>query len=112
MFGMKLFKVLQFCMQQFKTVQIMATTVLTTEDLQQFKVELLQEIKNLFKEEKPFPTKWLKSTQVRKMLNISPGTIQNLRINGTLPYSKVGGTIYYAYDDILKLLKENKVLNH
>lgn len=109
---MKLFKVLQFCRHQFKTVQFMATTVLTTEDLQQFKVELLQEIKTLLKEEKPLPTKWLKSTQVRKMLNISPGTIQNLRINGTLPYSKVGGTIYYAYDDILKLLKENKVLNH
>ena len=90
----------------------MATTVLTTEDLQQFKIELLQEIKNLIKEEKPLPTKWLKSNQVRKMLNISPGTIQNLRINGTLPYSKVGGTIYYAYDDILKILKENKVLNH
>lgn len=89
----------------------MATTVLTTDDLQQFKNELLQEIRHLIKEEKPTPKKWLKSSQVRKMLNISPGTLQNLRINGILPYSKVGGSIYYSYDDILKILKDNKVVN-
>jgi hypothetical protein len=34
---------------------------------------------------------WLKSVDVRKMLNISPGTLQNLRINGTLRYTKIGG---------------------
>jgi len=89
----------------------MAATVLTTDDLQQFKHELLSEIKHLFKEEKPEPKKWLKSSQVRKMLNISPGTLQSLRINGILPYSKVGGSMYYAYDDLLKILKDNKVVN-
>lgn len=89
----------------------MATTVLTTDDLQHFKHELLDEIRNLIREEKPVQKKWLRSTQVRKMLNISPGTLQNLRINGTLPYSKMGGSIYYAYEDILKVLKENKVIN-
>lgn len=89
----------------------MAATVLTTDDLQQFKHELLSEIKHLFKEEKQEPKKWLKSSQVRKMLNISPGTLQSLRMNGVLPYSKVGGSMYYAYDDLLKILKDNKVVN-
>jgi hypothetical protein len=42
------------------------------------------------------------------MLGISPGTLQNLRVNGTLPYAKVGGVIYYAYEDILKVMEENK----
>jgi hypothetical protein len=32
------------------------------------------------------------------MFNISAGTLQNMRINGTLPYSKVGTTILYDYD--------------
>ncbi|PHR48022.1 MAG: DNA-binding protein [Fluviicola sp.] len=89
----------------------MATSVLTTEDLKHFKSELLDEIRNLIREEKPVQKKWLKSPQVRKMLNISPGTLQNLRQNGTLPYSKMGGSIYYAYEDIIKVLKENKVVN-
>ena len=89
----------------------MATSVLTTEDLKHFKHELFEEMRSLIREEKSTQKKWLKSTQVRDMLNISPGTLQNLRQNGTLPYSKMGGSIYYAYEDIIKVLKENKIVN-
>lgn len=90
----------------------MATAVLTTEDLQEFKVELLQELKKLLQNQSEFkPKKWLRSPEVREMLDISPGTLQNLRINGTLPYTKMGGVIYYAYEDIVKVLQANRVHN-
>lgn len=90
----------------------MATTVLTTEDLQEFKMELLQEFKDLLKSQTTLqPKKWLRSTEVRDMLDISPGTLQNLRINGTLPYTKVGGVIYYEYAEILGVLNANRVHN-
>ena len=56
------------------------------------------------------PTKqWLKSKEVRKLLNISPGTLQTLRINKTLSYTKIGGILYYNNADIEKLLSANKV---
>ncbi len=84
----------------------MAANVVTTEDLHLFKQELLTELKEFVT--KLQPPKWLKSPQVRKMLGISPGTLQNLRINGTLPYTKVGGVIYYAYEDIQKVMEANK----
>ena len=59
---------------------------------------------------KPQQTKqWLKSNEVRKLLNISSSTLQNLRINGTLTYTKVGGIMYYDKADIEKLLHGNKV---
>jgi len=91
----------------------MATTVLTTEDLKEFKIELLQEIKTLLKSQKEsnLERKWLKSSEVRKLLGISPGTIQNMRINGTLPYSKMGGVILYDHEEILKILKSNRIHN-
>jgi hypothetical protein len=38
-------------------------------------------------------------------LGISAGTLQNLRINGTLTPSKVGGTHFYKRSDIQKLLE-------
>jgi hypothetical protein len=44
-------------------------------------------------------------------LQISPGTLQNLRINGTLPYTKIGGIIYYDAAEIQKVMEENRVLN-
>jgi predicted site-specific integrase-resolvase len=52
--------------------------------------------------------KWLKSNEVRKLLNISPGTLQNLRINGTLRYTKMGSIIYYKQEDINKVLEGNR----
>jgi uncharacterized membrane-anchored protein YjiN (DUF445 family) len=88
----------------------MAATIITTEDLLEFKIDLLDEIKKIIQSQTSTQTKkWLKSTEVRKLLNISAGTLQNLRINGTLSYTKIGGTIYYANQDIDKLLENNKV---
>ncbi|MFA9391837.1 MAG: helix-turn-helix domain-containing protein [Prolixibacteraceae bacterium] len=88
----------------------MSAQILTTEDLMEFKAEFLDEIKKLFKELAGQPVKkWLKSYEVRKILNISPGTLQNLRLNKTLPFTKIGGVIYYEYADIQKMLESNKV---
>jgi hypothetical protein len=88
----------------------MAATIITVEDLRDFKIDLLEEIKKIFQSQTTTQTKkWLKSTEVRKLLNISPGTLQNLRINGTLTYTKIGGIMYYDQTDIEKLLNGNKV---
>jgi hypothetical protein len=90
----------------------MATEIITTDDLITFKIELIEELKKLLEEHSGHPNKkWLKSPDVRELLNISPGTLQNLRVNGTLPFTKIGGVIYYDYDDIQKMLLENKTQN-
>lgn len=79
--------------------------MITREDLKQFKSELLEEIKQIVKPGQGQSKQWLKSVEVRKLLNISPGTLQNLRINGTLRYTKIGGMMYYKLEDIHKLLE-------
>lgn len=86
----------------------MAAQIITKEDLDQFKLELLSEFKKMLSvNSAPAPKKWLKSYEVRELLGISPGTLQNMRINGTLPYTKVGGLIFYDNEDIQKMLMEN-----
>ena len=87
----------------------MAIEILTKEDLNEFGKTLLENIRNIITGENEQSKKWLKSTEVRKLLNISPGTLQNLRINGTLTYTKIGGTLYYDNADIEKCLNTNKV---
>ena len=79
--------------------------MITREDLKQFKNELLAEIKQIMSPGQGQSKQWLKSNEVRKLLKISPGTLQNLRINGTLHYTKIGGMMYYKLDDIQKLLE-------
>ena len=85
----------------------MNVELITREDLKQFKNEMLTEMKHLLKPGRGQSKQWLKSYEVRKLLNISPGTLQNLRVNGTLRYTKIGGLLYYKFEDITKLLEGN-----
>ncbi|HNP08593.1 MAG TPA: helix-turn-helix domain-containing protein [Cyclobacteriaceae bacterium] len=91
----------------------MAANIVTLEDLHDFKQELLTEIQKLLSRRQTTPArKWLKSHEVRRLLTVSPGTLQNLRVNGTLPFTKIGGVIFYDYEDIQKMIEENKCNPH
>ena len=88
----------------------MPTSIITTDDLREFKLELLEEIKSLItKQSSGTLKKYLKSSDVMDLLQVSPGTLQNLRINGTLPYTKVGGIIYYDAVEIQNVMTANRV---
>lgn len=82
----------------------MNVELITKEDLDHFGKDLLKQIKELLEGKQSTQKKWLKSAEVRKLLNISPGTLQNLRINGTLRFTKIGGIMYYALEDLQALL--------
>jgi len=100
----------------------MAMEILTLDDLKLFKEELFNELKTLLipnlnlvnnnaeaeiVQEDPV---WLKSIQVQRMLKVSPSTLQTLRKNGRLPFTKLGGMYYYDLNDIKKILENNKIL--
>jgi len=82
----------------------MATEIITKEDLQEFGERLLQQIGNMLGQVVAEPKKWLKSYQVKNMLKISSNTLQTLRDNGTIPFTKIGGILYYSSEDIRKVL--------
>ena len=85
----------------------MTIDFITKNDLLELKKEIISEVSNLLTgttENK----KWLKSADVRKMLSISPGTLQNLRVSRVLPFTKIGGTVFYDYNDVMKVMQKNK----
>ena len=88
---------------------MMTNELLTREDLQQFRMLLLSELKEVLQQPKQSTKQWLKSSEVRKMLGISHGTLQNLRITRSLPYTKLGGIMFYKCDDIEKILEAGLV---
>ncbi|MDR6941683.1 helix-turn-helix domain-containing protein [Mucilaginibacter pocheonensis] len=81
--------------------------IATKQDLIEMEERLIREMRksNQSGEE---PKRLLKSYQVKNLLKISPGTLQNLRVNGTLPFTRVGGIIYYKYEDIMKIFEQAK----
>ena len=87
----------------------MALQLITPEDLKNLKEEILAEVGAMFQKYSPAPSKtWLKSNEVKELLKISPGTLQTLRVNGTLKYSKIGGIIYYEQAHVQQLLGGGK----
>lgn len=89
---------------------VIRNQLVTLADLELFKSDLLISIKGLLTDARPSLTskQWLKSYQIKKLLNISTGTLQNLRSNGTLPFARIGGLIYYDADEINKMLEGKK----
>ena len=60
----------------------MPANIITTDDLKEFKKELIFEIKELLKNyDRITIDRWIKSNIVIDKLGISPGTLQNFRIN-------------------------------
>ena len=63
------------------------------------------EIDNLV--EHSFLEDWIDAQDVMHYLHISPRTLQTLRTNGTLPFSRIGNKIYYLRQDVERILKNN-----
>ena len=78
-------------------------------------LKLSQEIKNIniylqqFQKSRleRFNEAWIDGQDVMQTLHISPRTLQSLRDNGVLPYSRINGKFYYKVSDLEKLLEDN-----
>ena len=81
--------------------------LVTVQDLQELKAEIISEIK-LIIGNSTTQKEWLRSSEVMEMLSISSGTLQNLRINRDIPFTKMGGTLYYERAEVVKALNECK----
>jgi hypothetical protein len=91
---------------------VFANQLTTVEDLINFKTDIIDEIKSLIQNHASQPVKrWLKSFEVKELLHISTGTLHNLRTNGTLPFSKIGGVVFYDMLAVEKIL-ENHASDH
>ncbi len=75
----------------------------TFQDLLDLKEVLLNEIRSQHKGQ--VTQKWLKSKDVRDMLGISACTLQTMRNNDEIPFSRIGGVIYYQPEAIDAYLK-------
>lgn len=90
--------------------KIYRNQILTLGDLEDFKTELYGKLTSLFNGNSGWvANQWLRSPEARKMLGISPGTLQNLRVTRKLAFSKIGGIVYYKYDDVVQLLEDNRI---
>ncbi|MFP9114793.1 DNA-binding protein [Flavobacterium sp. RHBU_3] len=87
--------------------------VVTKEDLRQFGLLMISSFREALTEVMPkdkteFSLEWVKSKVVRKLLDMSPASLQNLRVMGKIRFKKVLGSYYYNKSDIEKLFNDDQ----
>ena len=55
------------------------------------------------------PKEWLTNREAMDFLGLSKTTLQRYRASGRLPFSKIGGSIYYRYVDLVAVLEAHIV---
>jgi hypothetical protein len=85
----------------------MQIEVITKQDLQVMEKKILDAVNGLAKANNT-DEHWLRSKEARQLLKCSSSTLQNLRVKGVLPFTKLGGSTYYDKKDIFKLMEKNK----
>ena len=85
--------------------------IVTKEDLRQFGLLLFDKMQAVFKDKdsgriETLEPEWIRSKSVRKLLDISAGSVQNLRMTQKVRFKKVLGSYYYNKEDLLKLFKD------
>lgn len=84
--------------------------LVTSDDLEVFRVKLMMDIKMMLEGHMNKTSKrWLKSSELRKILGISAGTLQSLRDKGKIPFTRMGRLIYYDAGVIDNLLASQKI---
>lgn len=89
----------------------METFLITKEEYHSLNVKLNKIIELLIKRNRltPLSETWMDISEVCLLLKISKRTLQAYRDNSVLPFSKVGGKIYFKASDIEKHLEEHYV---
>lgn len=64
------------------------------------------------KNQQPLSERWLDIADVCIQLHISKRTLQSYRDNKVLPYSQIGGKIYFKASDIEELLNKHYIKLH
>ena len=86
----------------------MSVEILTKEDLNNFKVELVNLITEIISKGQPQKKEILSNEDVKDLLGISSGTLRKYRITGKISYTKIDSILYYKYEDVIKLIESNK----
>jgi hypothetical protein len=93
-------KVLRQC--PFIQKELLRRKIISLDDLSDDQIKRLSD--DAFLED------WIDGQVVMQKLHISPRTLQTLRSNGTIPYTKIGHKIWYLRQDIERVLRTNYIM--
>jgi hypothetical protein len=95
------------CSSDNAKLEGMAVEIITKDDLQILRGQIVSDIKALFEQNGQFKIEDLRgyrTKEVRELLLCSAGKLKSLRASGRIRTKRIGGTVYYNKEDVKKLL--------
>ena len=93
-------KVLRQC--PFIQEELLKRKIISLDDLTDEQIDRLCD--------RTFLEDWIDGQVVMQKLHISARTLQTLRSNGTIPYTKIGHKIWYLKRDLERVLRDNYIM--
>lgn len=93
-------KVLRQC--PFIQEELLKRKIISLDDLTDEQIDRLCD--------RAFLEDWIDGQVVMQKLHISARTLQTLRSNGTIPYTKIGHKIWYLKRDLERVLRDNYIM--
>lgn len=90
-------------------MKIIMDNEITKDDIRQFSLLLLRDMRQLLEsqvEKEAIHPGWLKSLVVRKLMDMSPGSMQNLRVTDKDRFKKILGSYYYNRTNLQNLFND------
>ena len=79
----------------------------TKADLQQLEIRIAELLIQHIPEGFTPGQRYLRSKDVENMLGISSSTLQNLRDSQAIPFTQLGKTYFYPYQELMDILRNN-----
>ena len=83
--------------------------IVTLEEFREFEgkvLSTLEEIKSSVNNDGSTKKRWIRSTEVKALLDISHGKLQQMRDSGQIKFTRIGRVIFYDIREIEKMMKE------
>ena len=78
----------------------------TVGDLMELRLLIAEDFSNFLQSQNQQSKKrWVKSHELRRLLRMSPGTLQALKNKGVITFTKLGGVHYFDLEQVSKLLE-------
>lgn len=96
------------CLMKNEQINQNQIVLMNSEQLQEL-IQKIQEVKAILQNKTSkdnFPD-LLRTSEVKHLLKVGESTLAGLRLSGRLPFTMVGGSIYYLKKDLIKIISDN-----
>ena len=84
--------------------------LVTKQDLTFLEERIVTKLSSVLQKDSKLQKNLIRTKELKQMTGLSDSGLQNLRVNGVLPYYKVQGALFYDLDEVMQVFEQHKVI--